>query len=73
MAGQLGILLFSLAGGWLFDNVSPVSPFILIGGLDFSYAVLVIIASLCTKISVTQTPSVKILKSNKISSFDPGQ
>ena len=37
--------MFSLAGGWLFDNLGPKSPFYLIGILDFIYAVFVIIAS----------------------------
>ena len=42
-AGQLGILIFSLLAGWMFDNIGPKTPFYLIGVLDFLYAILVII------------------------------
>ena len=42
-AGQLGILIYSFLGGWLFDNIGPKSPFVLIGVLDFSFAILAII------------------------------
>ena len=45
--GQVGILIFSLIAGWLFDNVGPKSPFVLIGILDLLYALLVIVFALC--------------------------
>ncbi len=32
--GALGILFCSVTGGWLFDNVSPVSTFLMIGALN---------------------------------------
>lgn len=35
---NLGLLIFSVSGGWLFDHVGPKSPFILIGVLDFIFA-----------------------------------
>lgn len=44
-AGQIGILLYSLVGGWLFDFAGPKSPFALIGILDSLYAIGVILAS----------------------------
>ena len=42
-AGQCGILIYSFLGGWMFDNIGPKSPFILIGFLDFAFAILVIV------------------------------
>lgn len=41
-AGQLGILIYSFLGGWMFDHIGPTSPFTLIGVLDFAFAMLVI-------------------------------
>jgi len=38
----LGILVFSLAGGWLFDKIGPNSPFILVGILDLCFALTAI-------------------------------
>ena len=35
--GQIGILLFSLVGGWMFDNLGSKSPFVAIGALDFGF------------------------------------
>lgn len=35
--GQIGILLFSLVGGWMFDNLGAKSPFVAIGFLDFAF------------------------------------
>jgi len=43
--GQLGILIFSISGGWLFDNAGPKSPFYLIGTLDFAFGLFVVIYS----------------------------
>lgn len=43
-AGQVGILIFSIIGGWLFDKVGPNSPFIIIGVLDFTFALITIIS-----------------------------
>jgi len=36
--GQIGILIFSLVGGWMFDNLGSKSPFVAIGFLDFGFA-----------------------------------
>lgn len=38
--GQVGILLFSLIGGWMFDNLGPRSPFVAIGFLDFGFTIV---------------------------------
>jgi len=35
--GQIGILIFSLVGGWMFDNLGSKSPFVAIGFLDFGF------------------------------------
>lgn len=39
-AGQVGILFFSLVGGWMFDNLGPKSPFVAIGVLDFVFTLV---------------------------------
>ena len=39
-AGQVGILIFSLVGGWIFDNLGPKSPFVAIGCLDLAFTIL---------------------------------
>ena len=39
-AGQIGILVFSLVGGWMFDNMGPKSPFIAIGFLDLGFTIV---------------------------------
>ena len=39
-AGQVGILIFSLIGGWMFDNLGPKSPFVAIGILDSSFTII---------------------------------
>ena len=39
-AGQVGILFFSLVGGWMFDNLGPKSPFIAIGILDVAFTII---------------------------------
>ena len=45
--GYLGQLILCIAGGWLFDHVSPQAPFIYVGAMDFLFAMIVIILSLC--------------------------
>ena len=42
-SGSLGILIYSLVGGWLFDTYGPRSPFVLIGILDFLYGFYILI------------------------------
>ena len=54
-AGQVGLLAFSVAGGWLFDNLGSKSPFYLIGILDFAYALLVLVLSRCGLFSVYES------------------
>lgn len=36
--GYAGQLILCVVGGWLFDNVGPKSPFILVGALDLVFA-----------------------------------
>lgn len=38
--GQIGILVFSLVGGYLFDNLGNSSPFIAVGILDFVFIII---------------------------------
>jgi len=38
--GNIGILLFSLTSGWMYDNIGPKSPFVFIGVLDFLFAIV---------------------------------
>ena len=38
--GQVGTLLFSLIGGWMFDNLGSKSPFVAIGILDFGFTIV---------------------------------
>jgi len=38
IAGQLGILIYSKYGGYLFDNYGSKTPFYLVGILDFTFA-----------------------------------
>jgi hypothetical protein len=47
--GNFGILLFTKAGGYMYDNVSPSSPFIVVACCDVVFAVLVIILRLMKK------------------------
>ena len=41
-AGQLGILAYSIAAGYLFD-ILPKSPFILLGALDLAFVFIYMI------------------------------
>jgi MFS family permease len=45
--GFLGMLLFSIVGGIIFDSISPYAPFMLVGGLDLSFALLATLLSCC--------------------------
>lgn len=45
--GSLGILIFSLGGGILFDRYGPYMPFMLVGALDFLFAVLASLLACC--------------------------
>lgn len=38
--GQVGILVFSLIGGWMFDNLGSKAPFVAIGFLDSGFAMV---------------------------------
>jgi predicted MFS family arabinose efflux permease len=39
LAGLIGILLYSGLGGWMFDQIGPKSPFVLIGVFDLMFAI----------------------------------
>ena len=49
--GQLGVLTITVASGYLFDNVGPASPFILVGIFDLVLAMVSIILSAMGKIT----------------------
>jgi MFS family permease len=44
--GYIGVLIFSLVGGILFDKVGPYWPFIFVGCLDLAFAIFTTICSL---------------------------
>ena len=45
--GYGGQFILCLAGGWLFDNVGPKTPFYFVGILDITFAIFVVILSCC--------------------------
>ncbi len=45
--GYIGMLVFSLVGGTLFDKYGPFYPFIFVGSLDLGFALLATLCSLC--------------------------
>ena len=45
--GYAGQLVLCLAGGWLFDNVGPKTPFYFVGILDITFAIFVSILGCC--------------------------
>lgn len=45
--GYMGMLIFSAVGGIMFDSVGPYSPFIYVGALDITFAVICTVCSLC--------------------------
>jgi MFS family permease len=47
--GGIGLLCFTKLGGYLYDNVSPNSPFVFVGICDVAFAFLVILLKLCGK------------------------
>lgn len=42
--GQLGILFYTLVAGYMFDNIGPGSPFVLLGSLDLIFVILCFIS-----------------------------
>ena len=50
--GQIGTLSLTLLAGWLFDNVGPTAPFILVGILDFILVVVMLIQSCRGKLNI---------------------
>ena len=47
--GQIGTVLFTLIGGALFDKVSPVAPFVLLGSLDLIFLLAFLCLIMCGK------------------------
>ncbi len=45
--GSLGILVFSVGGGILFDRYGRYMPFMAVGALDFLFALLAIMLACC--------------------------
>ena len=44
-AGQVGILIYSAAAGYLFDELGPKTPFYLVGALDLTLCIGVLVAT----------------------------
>ena len=40
-------MIFSISGGVLFDSVGPYAPFMMVGILDLSFAILAILCACC--------------------------
>ena len=71
-AGQLGILIFSVSAGWLFDHTGSKSPFYLVGILDFLFSLYVFIYSFFGLFNVYKAKEEKaLLKSKNISPYRP--
>ena len=47
ITGQIGILFYSLAGGYLFDEMGPTAPFVLLGVIDLSFVLIFLIFVCC--------------------------
>ena len=45
--GYMGQLCFAMGGGALFDSVGPKAPFILMGGLDLTFALITSTLGIC--------------------------
>ena len=46
MFGFVGLFLFTLAGGFMFDYIGPKSPFVMVGAFDLIFAISTIILGL---------------------------
>ena len=47
---SLGLLSFTIIGGYLFDEIGPASPFAFLLILDCTFLILVVLLGLCGKI-----------------------
>lgn len=47
MFGFIGLFLFTLAGGFAYDYLGPKSPFVIVGCLDVSFALISILLGCC--------------------------
>lgn len=45
--GYMGMLVFSLVGGVLYDKCGPYYPFVFVGCLDLGFALLATICGMC--------------------------
>ena len=48
--GNIGVLIFAKVSGYLYDNVGPKSPFIIVGTADLLFGMFVIIMKLTGKL-----------------------
>ena len=51
-SGLIGIVLFSFACGYLYDNYSPITPFLLLGTLDLIFVLAFLCLLMCGKMQV---------------------
>ena len=47
LMGQIGTVLFTFTGGYLFDKYSPVAPFVLLGSLDLTFLLAFLCLIMC--------------------------
>jgi hypothetical protein len=47
--GNVGLLIFTKLGGYLYDNVGPSTPFMVVAACDISFALFIILLRLCKK------------------------
>jgi len=47
--GNLGMLVFTIVGGYLYDNVGPDSPFLIVSACDCLFALGIIVLILMGK------------------------
>ena len=47
--GNVGLLIFTKLGGYLYDNVGPSVPFLVVAACDFAFVILIIVLRMCGK------------------------
>lgn len=45
--GYIGMLIFSIVGGILFDRIGPYTPFLFVGALDAAFFILSSLLACC--------------------------
>lgn len=48
--GTMGVLIFVKVGGYMFDIYGPKSPFLLVGIINLTFAVIVALTGICGKL-----------------------